>query len=165
MLRWQHLFQAFNRRDSRSHAGFSIEAIRATAFFIFGPIRGRDVFVGPGHLHAALTSKLCWFRASSRDNWIRPAALLLYIQIHRLSFLWRRIIAAIEPHHEAWVRTQTIDLRPQRFLSNGIVFVLPLVPLFPEIAAAPSRHDQDSLLVGHIEEVFVFQFAFEANRV
>ena len=37
--------------------------------------------------------------------------------------------------------------------------------MLPEIAAAPSRHHQDALLVGHFEEFLGFEFAFQPDRV
>ena len=37
--------------------------------------------------------------------------------------------------------------------------------MFPEVAAAPAGHDQNSLVVGEIEEFLGFELAFEADRV
>src|SRR5258708_39474715 len=60
---------------------------------------------------------------------------------------------------------QTIDLIAERLLGDFKVLRLPSRPPFPEIAAAPSRHNKDSLAVGEVEKFLGFEFAFEADGV
>ena len=42
---------------------------------------------------------------------------------------------------------------------------LPLIPVLPVIAAAPAEHDEDSLLVGEMEEFVGLHLAFEADGI
>src|SRR5438270_10086489 len=60
---------------------------------------------------------------------------------------------------------QAIDLIAQRLLGDFKILRLPARPAFPEVAAAPSRHDQNSLAVGEIEEFLGLEFAFETDGV
>src|SRR5208282_6346810 len=60
---------------------------------------------------------------------------------------------------------QAIHLIAQRLLCDFKILRLPVRPALPEIAAAPASHDQDSLAVGEIEELFGFKLSFETNRV
>src|SRR5262249_8400288 len=42
---------------------------------------------------------------------------------------------------------------------------LPLVPRFPKIATAPTRHDENSFFIGEFEEFVTLDLALESNRV
>src|SRR5579859_5335258 len=68
-----HGANALDRRNGWSHAGFSVEAIGAAAtsgiaLLAVGlalgcvdlPIAGRNIFIRPGHLHAAVTRDTCF---------------------------------------------------------------------------------------------------------
>ena len=77
----------------------------------------------------------------------------------------RRIVAAVEPDQQAGVMAEAQHLRTQRGSGDGEVFRGPGLPPFPVIAAAPAEHDEDSILVGKIEEVVGVEFSFEADGV
>ncbi len=56
-------------------------------------------------------------------------------------------------------------LRTQRCFGDLQIFRSPGGPFLPVIAAAPAEHDENSLLVGEVEEVFGLELAFEADGV
>ena len=60
---------------------------------------------------------------------------------------------------------ETPQLIAQRLGGDGLVFLVPLRPLLPVVAAAPARHDEDAVAVAQLEEMVVFQLAFEAHGV
>src|SRR5712692_5677322 len=60
---------------------------------------------------------------------------------------------------------QTVDLISERLLGDFKVLRLPPRPALPEIAAAPSRHNENSLAVGEVEKFLGLEFAFEAHGV
>ena len=60
---------------------------------------------------------------------------------------------------------QAVNLVAQRLFGDFKVGRLPARPALPEIAAAPSRHHQDSLAIGEVKELGCFQLAFEADGV
>ena len=60
---------------------------------------------------------------------------------------------------------QAVDLIAQRLLGDFKILRLPARPALPEIAAAPSGHDQNSFVVGDVEEFLGFELAFEADGV
>ena len=60
---------------------------------------------------------------------------------------------------------QAVDLIAQRLLGDFKVLRLPARPALPEIAAAPSRHHEDAVVVGEVEELLGLEFAFEADGV
>ena len=60
---------------------------------------------------------------------------------------------------------QAVNLIAQRLLRDFKILRFPARPTLPEIAAAPSRHDQNSLVVGEIEKFLCLQLAFQADRV
>ena len=60
---------------------------------------------------------------------------------------------------------QAVDLVAQGLLGDFEILRLPARPALPEIAAAPSGHDQNALAVGEVEEFLRFEFAFEADGV
>src|SRR6202048_5108829 len=75
------------------------------------------------------------------------------------------IIAAVEPHHQTRMAAQSVNLVTQRLLGDLKVCRLPPWPALPEIAAAPSGHHENSLLVRQVEKLLRFQLAFQADRV
>src|ERR1700722_3809072 len=173
-----HGANAFDRRDSRTHAGFGIEAISPAAasgitLFAVGlalrsvllPIAWSYVLIGPCHFYAAVAGDACGFAGSGRDDGIRPQQLFFDVEIHLFDIRRRRVIAAIEPHDHAGMAAQTIDLAAQRLLGDCKILRLPARPSLPEIAAAPSGHDENSVVVGDVEEFFGLQLAFETNGV
>src|ERR1700722_19723048 len=60
---------------------------------------------------------------------------------------------------------QAINLIAQRLFGDFIVRRLPFRPAFPEIAAAPAGHHENSFAVGEIEKLLRLDFAFEADGV
>src|SRR5579862_3566217 len=60
---------------------------------------------------------------------------------------------------------QAVDLIAQGLLRDFEIFRLPAGPALPEVAAAPSGHDEDAVAVGDVEEFLSFEFAFEADGV
>ena len=60
---------------------------------------------------------------------------------------------------------QAVDLVAQGLLGDFKILRLPARPALPEIAAAPSGHDQNSLAVGEIEEFLGLEFAFETDGI
>src|SRR5208282_1958291 len=81
--------------------------------------------------------------------------------LHNLSSRGRR--GSVSQY--ARMASQPIHLVPQRCLRNLEILQLPFSPLLPEIAAAPPRHHQDALLVGHLKEFFGLKFAFQSQRI
>ena len=60
---------------------------------------------------------------------------------------------------------QAQHLRTERGGGNGEILRGPVLPLLPVVTAAPAEHDQDSLLVGEMEEGVGFELALEADGV
>ena len=96
---------------------------------------------------------------------IRPQQLFLDVQIHLFDVRRGRVIAAIQPHHQAGMAAQAVDLIAQGLLRDFKILRLPARPALPEIAAAPAGHDQNSIVVGEIEEFLRLEFAFEADSI
>src|SRR5262249_17916458 len=80
-----HRPNALDRRDRRSHAGFTVESVRAPAtsgiaelasrlpFRRVGlPVAGRDVLIRPGHLYAAIAGDTGLLTRRGRHHRIRP---------------------------------------------------------------------------------------------
>ena len=59
---------------------------------------------------------------------------------------------------------QAVDLVAQRLLGDFEILRLPPRPAFPEVAAAPSGHDEDAFVVGHVEE-FVALRSLPSRRI
>jgi hypothetical protein len=74
-------------------------------------------------------------------------------------------ITAVKPDEQAGVVTNPQHLRTKRFGGNGVIFRCPIFPVLPLVAATPTEHDENSLLVGELEKIIRFQLAFEANGV
>src|SRR5437868_14382928 len=60
---------------------------------------------------------------------------------------------------------QPVDLIAQRLFRDFEIGRLPARPAFPEVAAAPSRHHQNSLAVGELVEILSLKLAFEPDGV
>ena len=177
MVFGNHALDALDRRNRRPHAGFGIEAVGAAtpagvAGILAGvkirirrPVRRRDVFIGPGHFHAAFAGHRGRFRGGGRHHRIRPQQVSFNLQIHLFDVRRRRIVAAIQPHRHARMVPQPIHLVAQRGLCDLEVLILPASPVLPEIAAAPSCHHQDALLVGHLVKFLGLEFAFQPDCV
>src|SRR5580704_12963856 len=60
---------------------------------------------------------------------------------------------------------QAVDLIAKGLLGDFKILRLPAGPALPEIAAAPAGHDQDSIVIGDVEEFLSFELAFEADGV
>ena len=173
-----HRADALDGRNSRSHAGFRVEAVSAAAasgiaLFTIGlslrgvdlPVAGRDIFIWPGHLDATVAGDAGLFSGGRGDNGVGPEQFFLDVEVHLLNIRRRRIIAAIQPHHQAGMAAQTIDLIAQGLLGDFEIRRLPTRPAFPEIAAAPSGHDENALAIGQVKEFLSLELAFQANRV
>ena len=87
------------------------------------------------------------------------------VQIRDFAIMRRRIVAAVQPQQETWVRAEAQHLVAQR--RNGYLFgfFAPLAPFFPGVTAAPTGHDENSIAIGAVHERFVFEFSFEANCI
>src|ERR1700676_1394198 len=60
---------------------------------------------------------------------------------------------------------QAVDLIAQRLLGDFKILRLPARPALPEIAAAPSGHDENTLVIGEIEEFPSLEFPFQADGI
>src|SRR6266404_3521959 len=60
---------------------------------------------------------------------------------------------------------QAADLVGERGGADLVVLWLPLVPVLPVVAAAPSGHHHDAHAVGEVEEVVGLELAFEPYGV
>lgn len=56
-------------------------------------------------------------------------------------------------------------LIPQGLTGDAVILLVPLRPVFPLVATTPAGQNHDSHLVRKIEEVIIFNFAFESNGV
>src|SRR5262245_60244166 len=61
--------------------------------------------------------------------------------------------------------TKAQALASQRSRPNCQLVPLPLVPLFPKIATAPTRHDENSFFICEFEEFVAFDLTLEPYRV
>ncbi len=77
----------------------------------------------------------------------------------------RGIVASVEPHQQAGMAAQAINLVPQRLLCDFKIGRLPLRPSLPGIATAPAGHDQDALPICQVEKLLSFQLALEPDGV
>src|SRR5215470_4904933 len=113
MVLRQHGPNALDRWHRGPRTGFGVEAVAAptstriavmrAVALIFHPVGGCDVFVRPGHLYPAVIRNRRGLGGGRRNNRIREAKLFFDIEIHLLDIRWRRIVAAIEPHNNAWM--------------------------------------------------------------
>src|SRR5260370_11810719 len=60
---------------------------------------------------------------------------------------------------------QHANLGAQTILRDVMVFLAPLVPFLPLVAAHPTEHQRDSLLVGKFNNMFARDFRFPAKNV
>src|SRR5258707_295795 len=52
------------------------------------------------------------------------------------------------------------------FIPNlAFLVIVPMLPVLPVRAAAPTGHDQNSVLVGEIEKVIWLKLSFQTNRI
>src|ERR1039458_781940 len=173
-----HGADALDRRNRGSHAGFGVEAVGAAAASrvallavglalqaVLLPIAWSYVLIRPGHLDAAVSSDRGGLARGGGNDGVRPQKLLLDIEIHLLDVRRWRVVATIQPHDEAGMAAQTVDLIAERLLRDFKILRLPARPALPEIATAPSGHDQDSFVVGEVEEFLSFELAFKTDGV
>src|SRR5208283_3378147 len=89
-----HGANALEGRDGRAHAGFSVEAVGSAAATgvallacglalrcVLLPIAGSDIFIGAGHLDAAVSGDRGGFAGGGGDYGIRPQELLFDVEI------------------------------------------------------------------------------------
>src|ERR1700730_11758479 len=57
------------------------------------------------------------------------------------------------------------NLRPQTVLGHPVVLFIPLIPHFPLVAAHPTEHQRDSLLVGEFDDAFAGNFRLPAKHI
>src|ERR1039457_2185420 len=119
----------------------------------------------PAHLHAACAGHRARLRRGRRHHRIRPPQLHFNLQIHFFHGRRRRIVAAIQPRQQAGMASQSVDLVAQRGLRDVVVLIFPAPPALPEIAAAPSGHHQDALLVGHFKKFLGLEFALQPDLI
>lgn len=74
-------------------------------------------------------------------------------------------ITSIRPDEYGGMRPQHVDLRPQTFPCNSMIFRIPLAPFFPLVTAHPAQHDGDSLLIGKIKNVLTGNLRLPAEEV
>src|SRR5262249_2334103 len=105
---------ALDRRNSRSHAGFAIESVTAAATAGIAlltarltlrrvdlPVAGRDIFIRSAHLHATVAGDAGFLSRCRGNDRVGPEQVFLDVEIHLLDIRRRRIVAAIQPHHQA----------------------------------------------------------------
>src|ERR1700722_1921101 len=178
MIFANHGADTLDRRNGRSHARLHIEAIRAAAPSgiaqlaprlalgrVYFPITRRNVFVRAAHFDAAVAGDAGLFSRSRRKYRIRPQQFFFDVEIHSFDIRRRRVVAAIQPHHQAGMAAQSVNLIAQRLFRDFEILRLPARPALPEVAAAPARQYQNSLMVGEVEEFLCFELAFESYGV
>ena len=79
--------------------------------------------------------------------------------------LRRQAVASVRPDEHRGVRTKHQDLRTKTLRRDAMVFLAPLVPLLPLIAAHPAEHERNALLVGEFDNVLAGDFRFPAEKV
>src|ERR1039458_2338901 len=87
-----------------------------------------------------------------------PAVLLA----HRFR---RPAIASVRPDERRSVRPQHQDLRTKAVGGHAMILLAPLVPLFPLVAAHPTEHHWDPLLIGELDDVLARDLRFPAEHV
>src|SRR5262249_37585008 len=115
-------------------------------------------------LHAGL-ARWSLLRRRRRLHRVRPLDLLNDVEVHLLDLVWRWIVAAVEPVEDGRVTREAAQLIAQRVGGDLFVLGVPILPLLPVIAATPSREHEDAHAVAELEEVLVFEFAFEAHGI
>ena len=147
-------------------ADFRSEAVRAAKFRrVREPVIRRRVIVRAAHFHAGAAGERRDVFRCGRKNRIRPVELLEHGEKRTLDDRGRRLVAAVEPREHAGMRSQARDLRALGSRGDFDVALLPIRPFLPVVAAGPSGHDQNSLLIGKIEECVRLRGAFEADGV
>ncbi len=129
------------------------------------PIAWSYILIGARHFDAAAPGDCGGLAGGGGDDRIRPQQLLFDVEIHLLDIGRGRVVAAVQPHDHAGMAAQAINLIAQGLLRDFKILRLPARPALPEIAAAPARHYQNSFVVGDIEELLGFEFAFEADGI
>ena len=81
------------------------------------------------------------------------------------NWLRRQAVASVCPDEHGGVRTEHQDLRTKTLRRDAMVFLAPLVPLLPLIAAHPAEHERNALLVGEFDNVLAGDFRFPAQKI
>ena len=127
-------------------------------------IRGR-VVVWAAHLHTRAPGNGQDIFRRGRKNRIRPVEVFEHGEKWAFDCGGRRLIAPVEPREHARMAAQLFDFGTQGSGSYFDVALLPVRPFLPVVAAGPSGHDQNSLLVREIEKRVRFRGALEADGV
>ncbi len=146
-------------------AGFRNEPESPTVLLVGQPIGRRNIVIRPGHFQAGRTGDGCRLFRGRRQIGIRPVLFLQDLDVHLSDFFRRRVVIAVEPAQDAGMITEPADPVTQGFHGNSVVFVPPVLPFFPMIAATPTRHQEHTVAVGEIQKVVVLEFAIHAQHV
>src|SRR5690349_21673626 len=92
-------------------------------------------------------------------------ALPQHGQVALLHVARRWEVTAVPPGNERRMVAQPAHFTPQRLFRDSVVFLLPLVPLFPMVTATEAADDQHAVAIAASEEVRVREHALEADRV
>ena len=74
-------------------------------------------------------------------------------------------VTSVGPDKHGGMRTQHRDLRTKALRSDAVVFLAPLIPLLPLIAAHPAEHERNALLVGEFDDVLAGDLRFPAQHI
>src|ERR1039458_1249055 len=74
-------------------------------------------------------------------------------------------VASVGPDKHGGMSAQHRDLRTKALRSDAVVFLAPLIPLLPLIAAHPAEHERNALLVGEIDDVFAGDLRLRAQHI
>src|SRR5246127_1819391 len=103
-LVWRkHGLKFLERRNRGPGAVFGVEAVSAAVLGIEQPVIGRDVVVGPSHLHAARAAGFSLFCGGGRNDRPWPGGGFFDVKVSLLAFAGGRIVAAVEPNEHARV--------------------------------------------------------------
>src|SRR5262249_54385724 len=161
----------------RAWAGLGIESVAAAAsarvaiLWVIGakrilhPVSGGDVLVRAAHLHAACSANGGGFSRGRRNHGIRPKQLFLDFQIRLLVFCWGGVVPAVDQDEHAGMASQPINLITERLLCNLVIFGGPFCPMLPMITTTPARHDENTALIGEVEEFLGLELAFQADGI
>src|SRR5262249_21530953 len=96
---------------------------------------------------------------------VRPVKLLEHCKVVAFGARVGRIVAPVPVSDDTGMIADAPDLITERFSCDIVVVVLPLVPAFPEIAAAPAGNYQDAFTVALFQEPAALGLSFEPDGV